>query len=462
MTLQMWLIVCTISREYAVVNEKDVISGNVTCGSRVKVLITGIEKEVTVIFIGKNRTQCDQYCRRLSRYCGPTESSEQSVNIAFLNNPIPQKSPKISGDDVLSECSATPTELLFETNETKEELSHELREGVNKSCRILEASAENVSVRDDDVEPSTSSEQDNDKDSEDVNVDVPHLFFMELLRTMKNLRNECRSRFDRLDDQLGDLACRVSAIEELMQRSSTRSMPLSPNDASSSIPTQTSNGESTINMIFGSSPSGQNSKLQYPYPHLSEMDVDMIQRETKTVTSFARRIDRILFANDSDKDSPIDVRKDKAKTMWLKMLIRTLHPTANDLDDAARWAACREAINDYCRRSGKHLSESERVHLLQLVANRSHEEAAAEFNRLHPDREPIRQSSVSRLIAKFKETGSIMDRPRCGRPRRSTDDVRAATILAKFRENPEKSLRQMAFETGMSRNYCKGGKMCHY
>ncbi|PIO56728.1 hypothetical protein TELCIR_21871 [Teladorsagia circumcincta] len=134
------------------------------------------------------------------------------------------------------------------------------------------------------------------------------------------------------------------------------------------------------------------------------------------------------------------------------MLIRTLHPTASDLDDAARWTACRQAINDYCRRSGKHLSHEERLQVLQLVANRSHEEVALMFNKLHPNREPIRQSSVSRLIAKFKETGSIVDRRRCGRPKSLTDHVNAAAVLNLFRRNPGKSLRQMAVEMGMSRS----------
>ncbi|KAE9421260.1 hypothetical protein Angca_001116, partial [Angiostrongylus cantonensis] len=424
----MWLIVCTSNREYSVLSEEDVLSGNVSCGSRVKALITGIEKEVTVIFIGKNRSQCDQYCHRLSRYCGP---------------PDPAESRKASGDEARSGCGTTIDESLLGTSEMKHESGVETCENGEGALKVSDVAVASIVANRDDVAPSTSSEPDNNNYNEGVNVEVPHFFFMELLRTMKKLRSECGARFNRLDNQLEDMASRVSAIEEFIRRDAGthHSIPLSTNSGSSLTSTQIGNNDLGVNMFFGSSPNEQSSKLQYPYPHLSEVDVDTIQREAKSITSFATKVDRILFASDPDKDSPIDARKDKAKIMWLKMLIRTLHPTANDLDDAARWATCRQAINDYCRRSGKHLNESERVHLLQLVANRSHEEAAAEFNRLHPNREPIRQSSVTRLIAKFKETGSIMDRPRCGRPRRSTDRVNTAAIVAKFRENPEKSLR---------------------
>uniref|UniRef100_A0A158PA91 DUF4817 domain-containing protein n=1 Tax=Angiostrongylus cantonensis TaxID=6313 RepID=A0A158PA91_ANGCA len=402
----MWLIVCTSNREYSVLSEEDVLSGNVSCGSRVKALITGIEKEVTVIFIGKNRSQCDQYCHRLSRYCGP---------------PDPAESRKASGDEARSGCGTTIDESLLGTSEMKHESGVETCENGEGALKVSDVAVASIVANRDDVAPSTSSEPDNNNYNEGVNVEVPHFFFMELLRTMKKLRSECGARFNRLDNQLEDMASRVSAIEEFIRRDAGthHSIPLSTNNGSSLTSTQIGNNDLGVNMFFGSSPNEQSSKLQYPYPHLSEVDVDTIQREAKSITSFATKVDRILFASDPDKDSPIDARKDKAKVRF--------------------W-------------SGKHLNESERVHLLQLVANRSHEEAAAEFNRLHPNREPIRQSSVTRLIAKFKETGSIMDRPRCGRPRRSTDRVNTAAIVAKFRENPEKSLRQMANETGMSRS----------
>uniref|UniRef100_UPI00358F3526 uncharacterized protein isoform X2 n=1 Tax=Myxine glutinosa TaxID=7769 RepID=UPI00358F3526 len=84
------------------------------------------------------------------------------------------------------------------------------------------------------------------------------------------------------------------------------------------------------------------------------------------------------------------------------------------------------------------LSKEERIQLILLVGNRSHREVAEEFNRLHPDRAPITHSCVDKLAAKFRETGSIEDKPRSGPLRTSTDDHTATASLAHFMKSPKK------------------------
>ncbi|RCN46827.1 hypothetical protein ANCCAN_07142 [Ancylostoma caninum] len=411
---QMWLIVCSIDREYSVVSDKDVLSGNVTCGSRVTIAQKGLRKEVTIIFTNNTRAQCDQYCQRLSRYCSPSESQRAPIDITFLNLPRKRKEPV---DEELSENSSTHADSLFDKSQVKEEPSENVRMEVNhEEVKPPSITAAEIMMEQHEPAPSTSSEQDDDEENADVEVEVPHNFFAELLRTMKSLRNECRSRFDRLDDQVEDLAGRVFVLEQSIRRGNGR------------VGSQNNGAPPNSDAGGAGNTTGKLTENDYPYPGLSKVVVDTIQRESKTITSFARKVDRILFAHDSDKDSSIDARDDKEKVMWLRNLIRTMHPTASDLDDAARWTACRQAINDYCRRSGNHLTEEERVPILRLVATRSHEEAAAEFNRLHPNREPIRQSSVTRLIAKFKATSSIVDRPRSGRPAIETTKKTTSSI----------------------------------
>ncbi|KAL6729451.1 hypothetical protein Aduo_000502 [Ancylostoma duodenale] len=433
----MWLIVCSIDREYSVVSDKDVLSGNITCGSRVTIAQKGLRKEVTIIFTNNTRAQCDQYCQRLSRYCSPSESQRAPINITFLNLPRKRKEPV---DEELSESSSTHADSLFDKGQVKEEPTDVRMEVNPEEIKPPSITAAQILMEHHEPAPSTSSEQDDDEENADVEVEVPHFFFAELLRTMKSLRNECRSRFDRLDDQVEDLAGRVFVLEQSIRRGNGRTGSLN------------NGGPSNSDAGGGGNTTGKLTENDYPYPGLSKVVVDTIQRESKTITSFARKVDRILFAHDSDKDSPIDAREDKEKVMWLRNLIRTMHPTASDLDDAARWTACRQAINDYCRRSGNHLTEEERVRILQLVATRSHEEAAAEFNRLHPNRDPIRQSSVTRLVAKFKATSAVVDRPRSGRPAIVCRGVNTAAIIALAVESPEKSLRQLAMETGVSRS----------
>jgi hypothetical protein len=41
---------------------------------------------------------------------------------------------------------------------------------------------------------------------------------------------------------------------------------------------------------------------------------------------------------------------------------------------------------------------------------------ADEFNVIHPERNPITHSAVGKLVKKFKETGSVANKPLVGRP----------------------------------------------
>jgi len=75
------------------------------------------------------------------------------------------------------------------------------------------------------------------------------------------------------------------------------------------------------------------------------------------------------------------------------------------------------------------LTTDERVELVLMsgadgATNRS---VAEKFNRIYPDRESISHTTVGRLILKFRETGSVLDKPRSGHPRVS-DETRIRVI----------------------------------
>lgn len=168
----MWLIVCSIEREYSVVSEKDVLSGNVTCGSRVTIAEKGLKKEVTIIFTHKTRAQCDQYCQRLSRYCSPTEGQRAPIDITFLNLPR-KKNDRV--DEELSESSSTHAESLFDKGHVKEEPTENVSMEVNQEEVTMEANLEEVKppsitaaeilMEHHEPAPSTSSEQDDDEEN---------------------------------------------------------------------------------------------------------------------------------------------------------------------------------------------------------------------------------------------------------------------------------------------------------
>ncbi|MPC34374.1 hypothetical protein E2C01_027760 [Portunus trituberculatus] len=62
------------------------------------------------------------------------------------------------------------------------------------------------------------------------------------------------------------------------------------------------------------------------------------------------------------------------------------------------------------------LSKEERVKLVLLSGREgwSYCKIAEEFNLRHPHRQPIYFSAVGKLIKKFRETGSVLDKLRSG------------------------------------------------
>ncbi|PSN30943.1 hypothetical protein C0J52_25601 [Blattella germanica] len=85
------------------------------------------------------------------------------------------------------------------------------------------------------------------------------------------------------------------------------------------------------------------------------------------------------------------------------------------------------------------LNHEELVEII-LLCGCSQRDVAAEFNRRHPEREPVSYSSVGRLLDKFKSTGSVQDASRSGRP--STSAETEEMILAKVAASPKKSTRR--------------------
>ncbi|CAI9725850.1 Hypothetical predicted protein [Octopus vulgaris] len=71
---------------------------------------------------------------------------------------------------------------------------------------------------------------------------------------------------------------------------------------------------------------------------------------------------------------------------------------------------------------------------------------AEEFNLRHPYRQPIYFTAVGKLIKKFKETGSVLDKPRSGRPK--TSDETKEAVMAKVSASPKKSLRRTSTVLG--------------
>jgi hypothetical protein len=78
------------------------------------------------------------------------------------------------------------------------------------------------------------------------------------------------------------------------------------------------------------------------------------------------------------------------------------------------------------------LTLDEMVEIVRLSGRQgwTQRQVADEFNARHPEANPITHSAVGKLVEKFKETGSVVDRRRVGRASVG-EDIRTG-LIAKF------------------------------
>eukprot|EP00079_Xenopus_tropicalis_P034003 XP_017947774.1 PREDICTED: uncharacterized protein LOC105946840 isoform X2 [Xenopus tropicalis] len=97
------------------------------------------------------------------------------------------------------------------------------------------------------------------------------------------------------------------------------------------------------------------------------------------------------------------------------------------------------------------LTREERIEIVLMSGERSNRVIAADFNARHPMRPPISHATVSKLLAKFHETGSVLDLQKCGRMKTVTNEETSVAVLASFSKSPQRSTRRMSLESGISR-----------
>jgi hypothetical protein len=73
------------------------------------------------------------------------------------------------------------------------------------------------------------------------------------------------------------------------------------------------------------------------------------------------------------------------------------------------------------------LNVEERIHITVRFDSQGHEEVAAVFNRLHPKRLPITQTSVRRLMTKIREKEEHREPPE-----RCTDESTSLNVLVQM------------------------------
>lgn len=98
----------------------------------------------------------------------------------------------------------------------------------------------------------------------------------------------------------------------------------------------------------------------------------------------------------------------------------------------------------------QYLTIEQRRHIFDLYKTNPARRVVQLFNEENPNRPPIVHSTVSKIVAKFSETGSLHDRHRSGRPSKRRDDEVAFNVLAQIVENPRISSRIVAANVDVS------------
>lgn len=100
------------------------------------------------------------------------------------------------------------------------------------------------------------------------------------------------------------------------------------------------------------------------------------------------------------------------------------------------------------------LTENQRIEILMMIGfgdrMRTQQEVCTLFNLMHPDNEPISQSTVSKIERKYREFGHVRDKPRSGRPQ--IDQIVKENVVLSAIEDPHVTVRQLANEYNIAKS----------
>lgn len=100
------------------------------------------------------------------------------------------------------------------------------------------------------------------------------------------------------------------------------------------------------------------------------------------------------------------------------------------------------------------LSEKERIEILMILGygdmRRSQQETCNIFNNLYPNRNPITRSTVSKLVKKFNQNGSVKDLSKSGRRKTASTENKSLDVCVMLEDDPHLSTRQISRELDIS------------
>lgn len=87
---------------------------------------------------------------------------------------------------------------------------------------------------------------------------------------------------------------------------------------------------------------------------------------------------------------------------------------------------------------------------LRIDEKLRYREVAERFHRMHPNRPKPSHAGIAKLFRKFRDTGSVFNRPKSGRPLSQTHEANEVMVLASVDMQMQQSIREISLETGIS------------
>ncbi len=95
-------------------------------------------------------------------------------------------------------------------------------------------------------------------------------------------------------------------------------------------------------------------------------------------------------------------------------------------------------------------SQEEKIFLLKCYyETKSYKTVRNQFQEVYPDENVIPDSSIQRLVKKFKETGTVRDLPGCGRKTKQIEEMKDA-VKTRLEAKPIISSRWLATQLSTS------------
>ncbi|CAJ0967295.1 unnamed protein product [Ranitomeya imitator] len=154
---------------------------------------------------------------------------------------------------------------------------------------------------------------------------------------------------------------------------------------------------------------------------------------------------------------------------FASMLTKKLYLRPKGQEMNAAFSTTRSGDSAYCRavspagaiNLSQRLTREEWIEIVLMSGRRSTRVITADFNARHATRPPIFHATVSKQLAKFRETGSVLDLPKCGHKKTVTNEETSVAEDALKMARSLNTPHSLSFSSKMVHHHIMGVRSEH-